>query len=187
MMIGIYGPHAVGKTTFLHNYLDAFGDAARKPLHVVCADNPIEWELAGDTWLEQRRHAWKEDRPAKLPLMRTAILDSGVWVVESARFFSGFGPELISFVKEGGALKFIIPVVHPNLMRQFIQERCIKNSQTFNAPYWDEARLRYESHDRYMNFVNKHMRPAGIECVAFEIDGTRAAWASIFNQIARWM
>lgn len=189
MIVGIYGPHAVGKTTFLHEYLDALGDATRKPLRVVCADNPVEWHLSDDCmdWYEYRRHAWKEDRPAKLPLMRAGILDSAVWIVESARFFSGYGPELLGFVREGGGLKFIIPITHPNILRQFIQERCIKNGQTFNAPYWDEARLRYECSDRYINFVNKHMRPAGIECVVYEIDSTRTAWASIFNQIAEWL
>lgn len=187
MLIGIYGPHAVGKTTFIYNSMDALADAIPRPLQLVCADNPVEFELCGETWVERRRQAWKLDRPAKLPLIETAMFDKAIWIVESARFFSGFGPDITGFIKLGGAAKFIIPTVSPALMRSFIQERCAHNGRAFNEPYWDEARLRYESHDRYVNFIKAHMLPLKIDCAVFEIAADRQAWDKVFNQIVTWL
>lgn len=189
MLIGIYGPHAVGKTTFLLNYLDAFGDAACGPIHIVRADDAIVYQLSDDgmDWLEHKQKAWKADKASKLPLMEEAMFDHRPWVVESARFFGGCGPQMVEYLKAGGHIKFIIPVVEPHQLRAFIQHRCDSNGQEFNATYWDEARLRYECHDRYVNFVNKIMRPAGVECSVWMVDDERTVWADIFNQIVRWL
>lgn len=187
MIIGIYGTHAVGKTTFLQNYMDAFADNCRKPLHIVCADNDLEYHLNDNAWIKSKNEKWKADKATKLPMLLERMLDKDVWIIESARVFSGYGPELAECITKGGYIRFIIPAVKPDVMRCFLQSRCEMYGKEFNAKYWDDDRLRYESHDRYRNFMVKHMIPMGVPYLTVWIDEERKAWNQVYWKIMEWL
>lgn len=187
MIIGIYGTHAVGKTTFLQNYMDAFADHCRRPLHIVCADNGLEYHLNNDAWIQSKNEDWKADKVTKVPMLLERMLDKDVWIIESARVFSGYGPELADCITKGGDIRFIIPAVEPAAMRCFLQSRCEIYGKEFNAEYWDDARLRYESHDRYRNFMVKHMIPMGVPHLTVWIDLERCAWNQAYWKIVEWL
>lgn len=189
MIIGIYGTHAVGKTTFLTQYMDAIADHCPRPLRVVCADNAFEYHLSPNRqdWIQYHKEEWKSDKATKVPMLLERMCDKAIWIIESARVFTGFGPELADCVKRGGDIRFIVPAVEPEIMRGFLQARCVDYGKEFNAEYWDDARLRYESHDRYRNFIVKHMIPVGVPYMTVWIDQDRLAWVQAYNRILEWM
>lgn len=189
MIIGIYGTHAVGKTTFIQEYKDAFADNCRKPLHIVCADNGLEYHLtpSRNVWQLHKSDDWKADKATKVPLLLERMLDKDVWIIESARVFTGYGPELADCITKGGDIRFIIPAVEPDTMRCFLRSRCDAYGKEFNAEYWDDARLRYESYDRYRNFIVKHMIPMGTPYCTVWIDSERKAWGQAYYKILEWL
>ena len=187
MILGIYGPFAVGKTYWLKNGMDDLADSSYGNLTVVLGDLNQEYWLNDDHWvLRENKPRWKGKKEDKLPwINRMVAAEDRLWIVESARYFGGMQDQFIqSFERYGGGLRFIIPVVEPDTMRQFLIERCKKRNKKFREGYWDDKRLMYESQGRYVNAMEKHYVPIGVKCYVKMVSYDRSEWVGI-GRLAR--
>lgn len=193
MLLGIFGPHAVGKSTFIENYRDYWpGIVTPKGLVVVPADYEREYlyDPNRDCWVKHTdKPRWKGTREDKISHMEAMVEDHGViWIVESARYFSGFQPDIVNFFRKyHGGVRFICITCAPQTMKIFIQERCTKQGKEFRADYWDDKRLAYECRDRYVNQAMNHYLPAGIDVTFVDIDSRRSNWGQVDKMVEVWM
>lgn len=182
MLLGIYGPFAVGKTTFVQNNMDDFADSSRNNLTVVLGDLNEEYWLDDDDWiLRNCKPRWKGTRDEKVPWIDHMIGDrKRLWIVESARYFGGLqNPFTRSYVKHQGGLRFVVPITEPDAMRQFLIERCEKRNKQFRKEYWDTKRLTYECQGRYVNAIENHYITIGVKCYIKTISYDRHEWLDV--------
>lgn len=169
MIIGLFGPHALGKTTYLRDAMDSLADNAQSRLRIVLADLRQEYHLADDktVWLKIIQPHWQGNSQERTILLQKCMADDAVWIVESAWCFRGMQHTF------GDAIKFIIPVAEPSVMKRFLQTRCELQGKTFRDDYWYDTRLIYESSLRYLNVVKN------VPHTVVTIDAQRKAWAEI--------
>lgn len=184
MLIGLFGPHAVGKTTYLRNSMDALADVTQPDLRIVLADLRQEFILTPDrqSWLKKRQVKWQGNAEEREALMRFCAEDSAVWIVESAWFFRGMHTALNSYTQQ---VKFIIPITQPAILKHFLVTRCEEQSKPFRGDHWDDPRLVYESSLRYTNFAGK--LNSCIERCIFDMDAERLAWEQAFERLKGWL
>lgn len=187
MLIGIYGPHSIGKTTFMRHLIVEFQALKAAPallrVTLVQADNELEWSIRDDL---VSNHRWKDKALPKRRLVHELIADdTRLYIMESARFFSGMWPEIVAAYKlaRGGA-QFIIPVASPDDLQYFIQQRCIMNGKPYRSDVWG-PKAHYESDFRYSNPMRKWLTPAGIPWSQYVIGRERKTWKQIEVQIWR--
>lgn len=195
MLIGVYGVFAVGKTTFFKDNMDDLADMVvdgRSNLVVVLADLADEYhfdKVNNEWYINHHKPIYKGKRDEKMNHLEAMISDrKTVWIVESARYFSGIHED-VCFYKEqaGGGVRFIMPYCSPATAKQFLIDRCDKCNKTFRAEYWDDKRLAYECKDRYVNMVGRYYQPAGIRCHTFEVSYSRKEWAGVLPILRKWV
>jgi molybdopterin-guanine dinucleotide biosynthesis protein len=170
-VIGICGPNAVGKTTFVYRMLDRYGPN----LVAAIADN--QWE-ARSRVDKARVHAWKGTVEEKEALVRKHQQANHVCVIDSVRttalnYFSDTDP-------------VIIVTCTYEKMGEVLRARCAKKGKRFRADYWDQWKLGYESAARYLNFASKNLNPAQVR--HFVIEDQARDWPAVdtyFGQLYR--
>lgn len=188
MLLGVYGVFAVGKSTFFQNHMDELADVVEPEMTIVLADYKQEYWLdkRKNRWdLREHKPRWKGSREDKLPWIEPMIGDKKrLWIVESARYFGGLQDYLVAcHRKHYGGLRFIITITDPETARKFLVDRCEKRNKEFQASYWDNKRLMYESYGRYVNVVNSAYNPAGVPCLIRNISEDRHEWIGIQREI----
>jgi len=181
--IGVYGTHAIGKTTALRQLLDSYRDDSRL-VTAVLADNNKElwWE---DGQLQEHRYRgsanWKGSLDDKLSMiMPCAQIATELIVCESSR------PVLEPVVdahKQHGNVAIVMLTCPAPAFRKFLSDRCESKGKQFNAEYWTEWKLEYEGRHRYIRAAEKYYTPNGVPWVQFEIDAERKAWVEVLGHI----
>lgn len=190
MLLALYGPHAVGKTTFLDLNKDVFADVVPegRELSVVLADLADEYRLdkEEDDWVViHDKPRWKGKRAEKEDHMRAMIEDrKRLWIVESARYFGGMQDLIIDAHRRCfGGVKFIVFRCAADTARKFMIERCELRGKQYNNKYWTPQKLEYESSGRYVNAVINHYRPARVECFILPVSYDRSEWDMVKGKV----
>lgn len=193
MLLGIWGPFAVGKTTFLNSFMAArAGNPAFKSTVFVFADLCMEYRMdRHGQWRETilKGSHWNGKQVDKERYIHDMIADdSQTWVVESARYFSGMYECLVDAhnLCEGG-LRFVIPITDGPTMIKFMQARCDLRGKEFRADYWDADRVAYEADGRYTNAAVKWFKPNGISYQVVMVDESRKQFANIGGILNTWL
>lgn len=192
MMLGMYGPYAVGKTTFIDNLINDIAMSAYNyneiphGLVLVKADQNLEWSKA--TGYIKTGMKYTGTSVAKRSDIHNMVADDTcLWIVESARYFSGstqqYVVDAVQYSKGGAA--FIIPTTTEANMIAFLKERCLKRNKAYRADVWENKthRAGYESRDRYRNAALKWYQPNNIPWVEIIIDAERKAWAQVLRVV----
>lgn len=192
MILGMYGPHAVGKTTFLRGVMDEVVEAINhksKGTHfpepvIVLADNNEEYHYnrKNDCWvLSNNKPRWKGKKHEKVPYLHGMVSNKDkLWIIESARYFGGLQHDLLeAYDVCGGGLQFYVPLTDFDTFHKFMQDRCAKANKVFRSDYWTMEKLIYESSGRYINMMNNNYKPAGVKVYTHAIDYERKAWNDI--------
>jgi len=188
MLLGITGPHAVGKTTFMQRLQQRIKKLPTNPalqrVVLVMTDNAIEWST---TKSGVHNEDWKRTQEHKQPLLENAIADDGhLYIVETARAFGGMYPVIVrAFQDCHGGARFIIPVTSGVNLGWFMRQRNMINGTDFNTAYWDTHRLNYEAYGRYVNQAHKWFDPVGLIWAEFNLDRQRTLWHEIENTVWR--
>lgn len=143
-VIGLAGPHAIGKTTACYRWLDRY----RGMLLAAIADSQCE---AGSREDRQRVREWKGTVEQKTELVRKHSRSPGVTVIDSVRTTA-----LNYFDSESPV---IIVTCRWEVMDRLLRGRCERNGKKFNEKYWTKDKLDYESHRRYLNYAAKRLTP----------------------------
>lgn len=190
MLIGIWGPSAVGKTTWLTNIMDelpnlntdlvvVFGDLAEE-YHYLCTE---------DAWLlQENKLRWQGTREEKLQWpVDQLIADDKVWILESMRWFNGLQPLLVdSFISNSHkGLAMLIPYAQPAVHKKFIKQRCDFRNKKM-SPWWTPENCWKESSYR-INSVEKYWKPAGVPHHLQEIDSNRRNWNIATDILKTWL
>jgi hypothetical protein len=141
-VIGLVGPHAIGKTTACYRWLTRY----RGKLVCAIADN--QWEARSATDRTRVRN-WKGTIQEKQQLVEQCQSRQEVIVIDSVRttnlnYFQPTDP-------------VIIVTCSWQVMNQVLRDRCKRNNKKFNEKYWDQWKLDYESHRRYLNYAAKRL------------------------------
>ncbi len=142
-VIGMIGPHAVGKTTALKRWAERYNGLITVSLDVERSAYP--------------------DNEAKQALVKQCQTDNRVWVLESARGFAAWV----------GAFKATDPVIvltcPEPVGRQWISDRRVaKGKPAELGPYWTERRLDYECNGHLLNYVKKKLHPDQVKHFVIE-------------------
>lgn len=168
-VIGLAGPHAIGKTTAVTRWIH------RYPLLVAAiADN--QWEATRDG--RTRVREWKGTVEQKQALVQQHQQRAGVTVIESVRTTA------LNYFRPQDPV--ILVTCDWQTMKRVLEHRCEANKKRFNAEYWGQWKLNYESHERYLNFARKKLQPG--QWRQFEIKDQEADWPEVdeyFGQLYR--
>lgn len=193
MLLGIWGPFAIGKTTHVNSYMARCnGNPAFKNTVFVFADIALEYRMNRfgqfrDAPPDKQR--WKGLQSTKEHFIHDMVADdSTFWVVESARYFTGMFECLVEAhnLCDGG-LRFIVPVTDGPTMIKFMQARCVERNKEYRADYWTPERALYESDGRYTNAVEKWFAPNGIPTMIIPIDESRDAFYRMRGCLDTWL
>lgn len=159
-VVGMIGPHAVGKTTAARRWLKRF-----PLLTVAFCDDQWEETSAGRV----RVREWKGTKEEKIAqALRVKADASRVTLIESAR---GFSTWLSVFAPTDPVI--VITCSEP-LGRRWLEER--RGGRPL-GPYWTERRLEYECRGRLMNYVTKKLDPKQVR--HFEFADRDAGWEEV--------
>lgn len=190
MLVGLWGPFAVGKTTFLNAYMCRHADQPSQQFRrttFVMADLQLEysWRASEQRWADKTANHWKSTQADKVQRIDDMMADDRhTWVIESARYFSGMYECLTeAFQRYDGGLAFIIPVTDGPTMTIFMRERCEVNGKVFRDDYWDAKRVAYEAGPRYINAATKWFTPLKIPWVCTRVERNREQ----FSAVDTWM
>lgn len=193
MLLGIWGPFACGKTTFLNAYMCRHASADYAHVSFVFADLSVEYHWKGKRWADVTRKGdddhWKGKQDCKESFIDSMVADDRrIWVVESARYFSGMYECLVStFQRYDGGMAFIIPVTDGPTMKIFMQERCAGRGKEFREDYWEPKRVAYEAGPRYTNAAEKWFLPNHIPYEAMTIERDRKNFSIVGNALDYWL
>jgi hypothetical protein len=193
MLIGIMGPHAVGKTQFLKNNMDWLADNCKyDALVVVLADLESEYHYnaAVDAWyLTKNFLRWKGHKEEKLaePWLHNMIVDkTTLWIVESGRYFKGMQPTITdSYYHCGGGVRFIVPYSRGVTMVQFLKERCAKHNKELSE-YWTPDNCDKESRE-FTNMIAKCYIPIGVPSYQVMVNENRVEWEIVKGILYSWI
>lgn len=185
MLLALWGTHAIGKTTFLQSLIGQLTTLHKnskqlKQLVIVQADLEREW-TAMNGWAVVKR--WKIPNIQKRAVVQDMVADDNhLYLIESARYFGGMYPVLVSAYKQcRGGVYFIIPVASADDVRYFIRQRCLMNGKEYQADYWGDH-ADYECNGRYSNPARKWFQPAGIPYDIVTIERDRKAWKQVIER-----
>lgn len=159
-VIGMVGPHAIGKTTAARRW------AARyTKLVVAIADQQWEESASG----KERVKAWKGTAEEKEALVADRRARPVVTLVESVwttacRFFTPEEP-------------IIIVTCDWRVMERVFRERVKRLGKTFKEDYWTPRKMGYESAVRYLNFAQKNWSPQQYR--HFNIEDQARDWPAV--------
>lgn len=157
-VIGLIGPHAVGKTTAARRW------AARYSGLTACL---TDIQLVLRNGVETRVRGWKGTKEEKIELTREAQSYSGVVLVESARGFSTWLSVLLP-------TDFVIVITcSESLGRQWLEER--RGGRKLSE-YWTATRLEYECSRHLLNSV-KRLKPDQVK--HFEFTDRAKDWKEV--------
>lgn len=181
--IGVYGTHALGKTTAILRLLDEYKGDGREITAVIADQNKELW-WEGSQLKEYKykgRAYWKGSVEDKLGMIQAcASCPTEVVVCESSR--PVLEPTVEAHNRHGGVYIVMLTCCAATF-RKFLSDRCVSKGKQFNAEYWDERKLRYEGSLRYIRAAEKYYTPAGVPWVQFEIDPQREAWTGVLAHI----
>lgn len=161
-IIGLVGPHAIGKTTACYRWLQRYPGK----LLAAIADN--QWEASSSSE-KVRVRGWKGDVEAKRKLVEYHIQRVGVTIIDSVRTTN------LNYFREVDPV--IIVTCDWRVMDRVLRGRCEKNNKEFNEKYWTQQKLGYESSSRYLNFAAKKLQPNQVKC--FEIVDQAKDWLAV--------
>lgn len=186
MLIGVWGPSALGKTYWLTSCMDELA-RLNNDIVVVLADNSLENHYKAGAWEKVRNNErWKRTKEEKLSWPPADLMaDKRVWIIESHRYFGGIQPEFVAGwrANRGRGLYMLNVWAQPDLMRDMLERRCIANGKEFNSGYWIPERCKYENL-RALNSAERWMKPAGVPYENFEIDQERKVWGYVTQYVA---
>lgn len=193
MLLGIWGPFAVGKTTHINAYMARCnGNDKFRNVRFVYADNALVFHM--DRYLQFRdvptdEAIWKGKQIDKVPWINDMVADDRTfWVVESARYFTGMYECLVkAHNMSDGGLRFIVPITDGSTMIKFMQARCKDFGKEFNAEYWQSQRAIYEADGRYTNAVQRWFIPNGIPVMIIPIDESRDGFYRMNGCLDTWL
>lgn len=194
-ILGIWGPFAVGKTTYINAFMcRQAGNQHFRNVVFVFADLSLEYHMDKhgqwrDKTLNGADDHWKGKQIDKEARIRDMVADDRyIWVIESARYFSGMYECLVDANQmSNGGMRFILPITDGHTMTIFMMERCAQRNKTFRADYWDERRVAYEANARYTNAAEKWFKPNGIPYEVVEIDKTRDTFYRVGGILTAWL
>lgn len=160
-IVALFGPHAIGKTTAARRWAVKY----RPKLTTISADNQLEY----DGCSEIRVRGWQGSLADKHQLLKQLRDRSKVFLIESC---SSYGTQILR-----GLLKtdYVIHVhCSPKVMLDNLRNRALKRGKQFNAPYWDQRRLKYESYDRLHNCAKTYGLLSQV--VEFKVDNYEEDW-----------
>jgi len=187
-LLGIYGPHAVGKTSAVDRLL---GKLEETDLPVTCvrADSGLEFKWVGGA-LEKdssrREEYWRGKRARKDALLDELMADdTRLYVVESARFFSGLQSHIAYLHSIYGGAEFIILTISDvNAFDQFLRDRAANSVRaTYNADFWMHNKLRGEGYNKYANYLPPVFSNCGLPYHMYDVGSDRNVWYAIDNLI----
>lgn len=142
-VIGLIGPHAVGKTTAVYRWLEQFSGK----LTGVIADDQWEARSRED---RTRVREWKGTKEEKATAVQRCLDSSTIYVVDSARGFSTW----VDVLPPGTPL--IVLTCPEPCGRKFIEaRRATKAKPNPLSEYWTPRRLDYECNGYLLNYVKK--------------------------------
>lgn len=149
MLLGIYGPHAVGKTTYLQSLKG-------RDIKIVCGD---VLEMNYENHPQFAESKYYRTIPGKVELLTYAIKDvRHLWVVEGMRFWGGMFAKIRGAVRlMSGGLFVIVVITTPEIMDSALRKRAVQNNKVFRDDYWDKSKLEYEASRRALNVCNKNL------------------------------
>jgi len=188
-LLGIYGPHAIGKTQSTDVLVDRL-EGTNLPVTVVNADNKRERYWDGSRLVDVRgTKVWQGRQPEKRALLDEIVCDdTHIYVVESARFFGGLHQYIAElYVKYGGGAFFIQPICDAMLFRDNMKARSARANKAYKDDYWTMRKLAYESSKRYTNLSNKYFLPVGLPYETIEVHSDYAEWMTILDYVWSWL
>lgn len=186
--IGIVGPYSTGKTTATDAILEFDLSAVTSGcVTVVNCDNCRERWVDGDKVVTNKNLSWQAAVAVKHATIEAVALNTDILTIcETAWTDHITGAAKVP----SGVIAFYVLTVKPDVMRQFIQERCALRGKEFRVDYWDDKRLLYEGSNRPLNAAARYLTPAGINWYNYQIGSTRIVWDdildSIWHDIERW-
>lgn len=147
MIIALIGPHAIGKTTAVKNWLDHYG---RYGLRVVNCDNNRLTYLNDNEIVEEREPRWSGSTEEKQAVAKECADSPEIFVVE------GNTARAIPWMKTTSLVCILHVYTSPEGFQSMMRERCEKTNKTYRDDYWDYTKLSYESSRRFNNFHGKH-------------------------------
>lgn len=190
MLLGLYGPHAIGKTTAARQLMTRWaGDTRYSHIRVISPDVCTVYWMERGVWKSehQSKEVWKGKSAAKLPFIMDMVGDdSTLYLVESARYFSGMFEYLVEAHRlAGGGSRYYVVVTQGDILGRQIAARCKEIGKTFRDDYWTPEKLQYEAWGRYESPTEKYLRPAGIHYSISCIDEERRQWPLLKELISR--
>lgn len=201
MLLGIWGPFAIGKTTHLRHYMETRNSGSPVydliPLQRVIfvhADLSTEYHMVRGDFVAKKLtghdNHWMGKQEYKIQHINDMIADDRrYWVVESARYFSGMYEHLVKAHDDsGGGLRFILPITDGPTMIKFLKARCESKDKAFRADCWvDGGKAEYECDARYTNAAKKWFGPNGIPYMTVPIDETRNEFYRVSACLDAWL
>lgn len=193
MLLGLWGPFAIGKTTFLNAFMcNRAGNPAYSNTVFVYADLSLEYRMDKKfQWREKaaRGSHWNGKQADKAPFIADMIADDNtMWMVESARYFTGMYECLVTEHElSDGGLRFVIPITDAATMEAFLRARCESRNKTFREDYWEAQKLVYEADGRYTNAAKNWFRPAGIPYEVVSIYEDRKQFTTVAGILNTWL
>ena len=142
MLIGLVGPHAIGKTTAMQRWV------AKYPKLVgVCCDTGTV--IQGDA-KEQTKGWYKPDA--------VGVLVEHYRKLNNVVVLEGCAQRWHCVAKQFEPTE---PIIHVfcdwQIAKKLMVDRCNKIGKKFNYDYWTEKWLRYEASKRFTNFATKNL------------------------------
>lgn len=180
--LGVYGPHAVGKTYAFEQLLEWLKDKPY-PVTVINGDNSRERYWRNGELIKVKEDSWKGKADEKGVEIDTCVADyKRLYVIETARFDHHRYIAKAYYDYAGGA-RVILLTCDWEVFRQLLVDRNTKNGTKFNAAYWDQSKLTYEGHDRYIRQAAKWLKPAGVPYEQYSISHDRHEWGVVMERI----
>lgn len=183
--LGVFGPHAIGKTTALlqlHGELQHTG----LPVAIVLADNNrvLSWIHGEHHEVRHKgRTMWKGKAVEKAWLVDECVADDTlIWIVETVRMDTYRAIAEASQRYGGGAEAFLV-VTSPIAFKRLMQDRCKNVGKTYNTEYWTKVKLVYESRGRYLNQARKSFKPNNIPYNVYTVGYERQEWGIILEHL----
>lgn len=165
-IIGLVGPHAIGKTTAVYRWISKYSG-----LLGAIADD--QWEATQEGKIRVRE--WKGTVEDKRKLVEKHRARNGVTVIDSVRTTN------IGYFKPNEPV--IIVTCSWQVMNRVLRARCERNNKKFNEKYWDERLLEYESNRRFINFAQKNLAPTQFK--HFVINDQARDWPAVDEYFGR--